>query len=394
MRRNKLASFAIRVSFLFVLLLLLTRTSMQAEDTPWQLVTNREWINSYRQCPDAPFAIPAEYVHASFSESAAWPHVGVDFTGRTTDINKARQPLELACPEDGAWDLGLPGEAPVYAAYDGVVWGSHIVGGTWVGLYIKHENVPVDGHIEPVVCTYYEHMANDSTGESTIFPEFRQIGAAVEKGEQIGWIGNFPETFAHLHFGVRPSLYNGWCNPGSNPPPLDPYWWTDPSPFLGYNVNYDNGAPQYCYSVDCPNLCCCSTFAMSGEYEASEDDMELPHFASTEPSEVISPSNTVSDIGIVPIQPPTRTLIPERVQREPVEPQRVPPASANYRIPKSVFATSGGAKISTHYAMNGTQGQTTSLERRQSANYVLRPGYWDQIGPRYQIYIPLVLKSF
>jgi len=208
---------------------------------------------SYAQCPGAPFAVPAEYVHASYSTLPNWTHVGIDMTGLTADFNLARNP-PVCSVGSGIWEVGVPGIAPVYAAYDGVVWGSHIVNGTWIGLYIKHENVPVNGHIEPVICTYYEHMGNYNTGQSTIFPQFRSLGAPVQKGEQIGWIGNQSgtgSTFAHLHFGVRPSLYNGGCNPGSNPPPLDPYWWTDPSPYLGFNVNWGSGARQSCYQVGC-----------------------------------------------------------------------------------------------------------------------------------------------
>ncbi len=45
--------------------------------------------------------------------------------------------------------------------------------------------------------------------------------------------------------------------------------------------------------------------------------------------------------------------------------------------------------------MNSTQGQSTDLNRRQSAGYVLIPGYWSQWvpGPR-RAYLPLILKNY
>jgi murein DD-endopeptidase MepM/ murein hydrolase activator NlpD len=153
------------------------------------------------------------------------------------------------------YELDVPGLAPVYAAYDGVVDFVYAPGGVPRNVYLKHVNVPVNGNIEPIVCTYYEHMKDAGTGQSTIFPQFQVAGAVVQKGEQIGWVGNGQgtnsSTFTHLHFGVAIGLYNGGCNrpyPDLNPPHPEVVWWTDPSPFLGINVNYNNGARQYCYT--------------------------------------------------------------------------------------------------------------------------------------------------
>jgi hypothetical protein len=84
------------------------------------------------------------------------------------------------------------------------------------------------------------------------------------------------------------------------------------------------------------------------------------------------------------------------VSRASVEAQRTPPASASYRIAKSVFGSGGGAKASTHYVMNSTRGQPTDLRRRHSTNYVLVSGYWSRwIWPtyEYEIYLPLVVKG-
>ncbi len=85
-----------------------------------------------------------------------------------------------------------------------------------------------------------------------------------------------------------------------------------------------------------------------------------------------------------------------QVSRASVEPQRIPPTSANYRIVKSVFGSGGGEKTSTHYVMNSTQGQSTALRRRQSASYALVPGYWGRWIPspyEYGVYLPLVVKG-
>lgn len=360
--------------------------------------SDKESALSYFQCPGAPFVFPAEYVHASYSTLPNWTHVGIDMTGLTADFNLARNP-PVCSVGSGIWEVGVPGVAPVYAAYDGVVWGSHIVNGTWIGLYIKHENVPVNGHIEPVICTYYEHMGNYNTGQSTIFPQFRSWGAPVQKGEQIGWIGNQSgtgSTFAHLHFGVRPSLYNGGCNPGSNPSPLDPYWWTDPSPYLGFNVNWGNGAPQYCYHMDCPPVgqCCCGTrFTSSGEsYTAETVPTEtlpltgpfalLPTLPLTlTPEPALTPATPSPTAGLVSIWQPVAQV------------NTTPPTSAHYTLARSILGTGGGLRTSTHFVMQGTSSQTTGVDWRQSTDYVLRSGYWTwEFAAHHTIYLPIVLR--
>lgn len=85
------------------------------------------------------------------------------------------------------------------------------------------------------------------------------------------------------------------------------------------------------------------------------------------------------------------------VAHAPVDPLRVPPGSAHFVIPKAVFGSGGGPKASTNYRMNGTQGQTTALNLRQSANYILAPGYWAQytsVPFDYGVYLPLVLRNY
>lgn len=132
-------------------------------------------------------------------------------------------------------------------------------------------------------------------------------------------------------------------------------------------------------------------------------------------------ATTPTDVLIAPSAPPTGTLpvVPAWLKEppttppedpppalseanvavialQPVDPLRVPPASVHYLIPKSVFGSGGGPKTSAHYTMNGTQGQTTDLNRRQSANYAMAPGYWGQwalITFEYGVFLPLVTRS-
>jgi surface antigen len=100
----------------------------------------------------------------------------------------------------------------------------------------------------------------------------------------------------------------------------------------------------------------------------------------------------VSPEGTDPIDSPAIVIAP--AQRSLVEPQRIPPASASYRIPKSVFGSGGGPKTSTHYVMNTTQGQSTDLSHRTSASYVLAPGYWSSTATgNHKVYLPLVVKG-
>jgi hypothetical protein len=83
-------------------------------------------------------------------------------------------------------------------------------------------------------------------------------------------------------------------------------------------------------------------------------------------------------------------------QRAPVEAQRTPPTSASYRILKSVLGSGGGAKSSTHYVLNTTQGQSSDLSRRTSASYVLVPGYWSRLISltfEHQVYLPLISRN-
>lgn len=57
-----------------------------------------------------------------------------------------------------------------------------------------------------------------------------------------------------------------------------------------------------------------------------------------------------------------------------------PPASANYRIVRSVMGMGGGAKSSAGYRLLGTSGQPYQTAALQSSTYRLRPGYWGAPG--------------
>jgi hypothetical protein len=53
-----------------------------------------------------------------------------------------------------------------------------------------------------------------------------------------------------------------------------------------------------------------------------------------------------------------------------------PPASASYRLARTVVAPGGGVKTSTGYRVRGTNGQLAELKSLSSAGYRLRPGFW------------------
>jgi hypothetical protein len=123
---------------------------------------------------------------------------------------------------------------------------------------------------------------------------------------------------------------------------------------------------------------------------AAFPDMEPPTTAEAPPHEPVE----VLPADAAPIDPlPAGETV---AQWETVEPERIPPTSANYSIVKSVFGSGGGPKTSAHFVMNSTQGQPTDLSRRTSASYVLTPGYWGPWKPatlEYGVYLPLVVGN-
>jgi murein DD-endopeptidase MepM/ murein hydrolase activator NlpD len=81
---------------------------------------------------------------------------------------------------------------------------------------------------------------------------------------------------------------------------------------------------------------------------------------------------------------------------EPVELQHTFAMTGTYRIVKSVFGAGGGEKSSTSLIMNGTQGQSTDLSRRESSSYVLVPGYWARWYrvAKLKVYLPVVVRKY
>lgn len=130
-----------------------------------------------------------------------------------------------------------------------------------------------------------------------------------------------------------------------------------------------------------------------------------PSTAAAPPGDLLAPVTPVvakapvaSTSGYEALAAPARRIekSPSGIVRGSAEPLRVPPISANYTIPKSVFGAGGGLKISAHYQMNSTQGQSTDLNQRQSSGYRLIPGYWKPDIPvvyTYGIYLPLALRQ-
>jgi hypothetical protein len=81
-----------------------------------------------------------------------------------------------------------------------------------------------------------------------------------------------------------------------------------------------------------------------------------------------------------PVAPPPVEEPALIVTRAPVEPQREPPASASYAIPKSVFGSGGGPKTATSYKLQGTNGQPSGVSALASSSYRLRSGYWSELA--------------
>lgn len=160
--------------------------------------------------------------------------------------------------------------------------------------------------------------------------------------------------------------------------------------------------------VGASGCCACGKLATAGKTKAWAAALPTaPSSAqATEPQPTLLVSHPAPALTRPPDAPapaPALSFQPlsaeETVQTAPykaVDPLRVPPGSASYLIPKAVFGTGGGPKSSTHFRMDGTQGQSTDLNRHQSANYVLMPGYWGPWAPisfGYGVYLPLVVRN-
>jgi surface antigen len=172
---------------------------------------------------------------------------------------------------------------------------------------------------------------------------------------------------------------------------------TTPNPITGYpNVTF-------IYNT---NPCCCSQVVSCRAAQVEHGESILVDSRTPTDLGTVVVSTPLSAIDFTPTPSPMILLdpvegeenitvtFPISVHRTPIEPQRTPPASASYRIPRSVFGSGGGIKQSAHYVMNSTQGQSTDLSRRTSASYVLVPGYWSSTTTGgYKVYLPLVIKG-
>jgi len=66
-------------------------------------------------------------------------------------------------------------------------------------------------------------------------------------------------------------------------------------------------------------------------------------------------------------------------------------SSAHYGLPWYVLAGGGGRVASTHYAMNGTVGQS-AVGLSDDTLYGISSGYW-QNWPDHVVFLPLILKG-
>jgi hypothetical protein len=158
------------------------------------------------QCPEASFVIPSEgtlgwpYLHPGGGQSGfSDVHTGIDILGTTAD--------------------------DIYAAYDGEV------------TRITASSVTI-WHPALSVWTYYSHMSVVSVG----------LGE-IDRGDPIGKKGSVGTSIVHLHFSVK--IKNADERYRENT--------TDPSPYLGANVNYENGSRErqrtvsgWCYAEPPP----------------------------------------------------------------------------------------------------------------------------------------------
>jgi len=226
MHKNRQLSRLVVTTLLALGLLLPPNDASARIDEPPPPSTNLQ--PTYFQCPGAPFIVPSgNYVSANYHycrgvDQCAHPELGY------------HQGIDIKQYENGQ-PVNTPGIVPVYAAYEGVV---DLVGNDPVkqGLFIRHTDVGG----QSVVHTYYAHMANASRTVSYIVVG---EGQRVAQGQLIGYQGNYGASSVHLHFSVSYPYANEYN------------YNQDPSPFLGFNVDGNNGAqPGYitydrCYSA-------------------------------------------------------------------------------------------------------------------------------------------------
>lgn len=186
-------------------------------------------ISRREACPGAPFVLPSDgYIGLLYGDprgpySSAAPHQGIDI-----------------------FSDSLPGQTPVYAAYDGYItredeWRSALI-----------QRIPDD----PLqrgrqIWLYYTHMADES-GNSFIVPAFPPgtRDYYIEQGTLLGYTGDYNGNSArsiwvHLHFSII--LDDGG---GRYLNELEFANTLDPSPYFGMLLNYECGAHDMVCSPD------------------------------------------------------------------------------------------------------------------------------------------------
>jgi len=175
------------------------------------------------------------------------------------------------------------------------------------------------------------------------------------------------------------------------------YWYNNqsikPEPMSGHTGLQTGQA----FTYSCSGNCCCSSATSAGVCGTGEATVTNEQIVPTPlfPAEPDVEATSTPVVTLTPLplySPMPADPTPELMQRvETTEPQRTPLASASYRISKSIFGTSGGLRASTHYVMQGTSGQTTGIDRRESNSYVLQSGYWGARSASCVVYLPIVL---
>ncbi len=298
-------------------------------------------------------------------------------------------------------DMGTSGgDKRLLAAAGGVV--TYICWGT---LSANVQIQDADG-----VVMGYSHI-DRNTLESCI-----SEGITVSRGQVLGslrpdtWSDSCGYTnqnpgFAHVHWGIpndRAITVDGWTIQY----PSD-CWEKDGTykcfqyPFLTFP---STNQPVYgCTCCGCLPANCCTGGLAQADGSSGEFRWDNSYFSNAAASMLCTATDgPVSWDAKPPITTTASMTEPagsspkstDPINSSAIVPQRTPPASTHYRIPKSVFGSSGGHRTSAHYVMQGTSGQTTGVDQRESNHYILQSGYWGGWTPGlYNVYLPILFKQ-
>ena len=248
----------------------------------------------------------------------------------------------------------------------------------------------------------YLHIAQDSVTVTvgqwveagTVIATQSDIGHSCGSGrDETGCGTHHGDTHCgiHVHFEVRSSTgaylkpricdgHGGWFYPEYGDTHVATNCSAD-SCFSSLKIANGSNQPDWGFSATAPAV---PSTCIGGSSIAPDPTDRL------EPANAPGPR---AESGAELSEPSAPTSV--AIQRDLVELQRTPPASGSYYISRSVFGAGGGEKSSASFAMNGTQGQSTDLNRRESISYVLVPGYWGQWYPvlKFDVYLPLALRN-